>query len=57
MHVHVACANGEAKFWLEPKVELARNYRLTRSQIKQAEGKIQAHYDELCTAWRRHFRP
>ena len=57
MHVHVACANGEAKFWLEPAIELAKNYHLTKSQLRQAEQKIQAHYDELCTAWRRHFGP
>ncbi|MFU8781463.1 MAG: DUF4160 domain-containing protein, partial [Kiritimatiellia bacterium] len=23
MHVHVACAEGDAKFWLIPQVELA----------------------------------
>jgi len=28
MHVHVHCSNGEAKFWLEPDVELAQNYGL-----------------------------
>ncbi|CAO5008466.1 hypothetical protein MICAER10613_005880 [Microcystis aeruginosa] len=29
MHVHVHCAEGEAKFWLEPQIELARNYNLS----------------------------
>jgi hypothetical protein len=29
MHVHVYCGDGEAKFWLEPEIELARNYRLS----------------------------
>ena len=24
MHVHVHCADGEAKFWLEPEIELAK---------------------------------
>ncbi len=28
MHVHVACPDGEAKFWLEPLVALAQNYIL-----------------------------
>jgi hypothetical protein len=27
MHVHVDVADGEAKFWLEPKIELAENYK------------------------------
>jgi hypothetical protein len=26
MHVHVVCADGEAKHWLEPDIELAKNY-------------------------------
>jgi len=26
MHVHVYCERGEAKFWLEPKIELAKNF-------------------------------
>jgi hypothetical protein len=30
MHVHVSCGNGEAKFWLEPDIELARNAGLSR---------------------------
>lgn len=25
LHVHVHCADGEAKFWLEPEIELAQN--------------------------------
>jgi hypothetical protein len=28
MHVHVYHAEGEAKFWLEPRVEVAVNLRL-----------------------------
>ena len=26
MHVHVYCERGEAKFWLEPTIELAQNF-------------------------------
>jgi len=29
MHVHVHCENGEAKYWLEPQIELARNSLLS----------------------------
>ena len=28
MHIHIYCGDGEAKFWLEPRIELARNYKL-----------------------------
>jgi hypothetical protein len=35
MHVPVTCADGEAKFWLEPEVELARSYGLSDAQIAE----------------------
>ena len=28
MHIHAYCGDGEAKFWLEPEVELAYNHNL-----------------------------
>jgi len=55
MHVHIICADGEAKFWLEPSLELARNYRLSGPQLREIEGLIEAHRDELTSAWRKHF--
>ena len=55
MHVHIFCGDGEAKFWLEPHVELAINSRLSRMQIKEIEKIIEEHYDELKRAWNDHF--
>jgi len=55
MHVHVYCGDGEVKYWLEPEIELARNYRLSRAQLRQIEQIIEEHYDELTNAWRKHF--
>lgn len=55
MHVHVYCEDGEAKFWLEPEIELARNYRLSRLQLKQIEEIIEEHYDQFTTSWQIHF--
>jgi len=55
IHVHVYCGDGEAKFWLVPEIELSRNYRLTRLQLKQIEEIIEEHYDELTSAWQKHF--
>ncbi len=37
MHVHIVSEDGEAKFWLEPEIELARNYRYSRKQLKVIE--------------------
>jgi hypothetical protein len=55
MHVHAHCGDGEAKFWLDPEIELAHNYHLSRMQLKQIESTIEDHYDALTTAWRNHF--
>jgi hypothetical protein len=34
MHAHVYCGDGEAKYWLEPEMKLARNYRLSGPQFQ-----------------------
>jgi hypothetical protein len=55
MHVHTVSGDGEAKFWLEPEIELAKNFGYTRKQSKEIESMIEAHYDELISAWQAHF--
>ena len=55
MHVHVVSGDGEAKFWLEPAVELVKNYNYNSGQLRTIESLIEAHYDELKTAWRDFF--
>ena len=55
MHVHIMSQSGEAKYWLEPDLELARNHRLTRTELREIEQLIEAHLDELKTAWKTHF--
>jgi hypothetical protein len=55
MHVHVECADGEAKFWLEPTVALAQNYGLTEQQLKVAQGYVEANADVIRAAWKTHF--
>ena len=55
MHVHVRSSDGEAKFWLEPAVEMARNYRLSRVQLNEVQSIVEDHRDELISAWTEHF--
>ena len=55
VHVHVVSGDGEAKFWLKPEIELARNYRFSRKQLKEIESLIEDHYDEIISAWTEHF--
>lgn len=54
-HVHVKCADGEAKFWLMPDVELAKNIGLTQQQINEIGKAIQERRNELQNAWNTHF--
>ena len=56
MHVHVYSPDGEAKFWLEPEVSVARNYGLRASQITRLMQLVEERRDEIVTAWRQHFR-
>jgi len=56
MHVHVHCADGEAKFWLEPEIALAKNYGLSDSQIAELTNVAKEHRDEIENAWKKHFR-
>ena len=55
MHVHVASGDGEAKFWLEPEIVLAKNYHYSRRQLKEIESLVEVHQDELIGAWQKHF--
>lgn len=55
MHVHVQHANGEAKFWLEPTVELAANYGLNVRRLNEASKLVEEHLHEIRSAWAKHF--
>jgi len=55
LHVHVQHADGEAKFWLEPDIELAQNYGLRADHVELAEQLIREHQDEIRAAWQKHF--
>lgn len=55
MHVHVQHADGEAKYWLEPMLELAQNDGLTRQQLRRVQSLIEEHVDEFRRAWQEHF--
>jgi len=49
-HVHVTCADGEAKFWVEPKVLLAENFGLSAKQINELTKVVEERCDEIKSA-------
>ncbi len=55
MHVHIYCSDGEAKFWIEPEVLLAKNWGLSSPQINELANVVKEHKDEIADAWNKHF--
>ena len=55
MHVHVNHADGEAKFWLEPVIELAQNFGLSAQELREVNNLVILHGQEIKDAWNRHF--
>ncbi len=55
MHVHVYSERGEAKFWLAPSIELAKNSGMTARQIRAAQALVEEHENKIRSAWQTHF--
>jgi hypothetical protein len=54
-HVHVQTADGEAKFWIEPTVEIFANCGLKSPQGTEAQKLVEEHIDAIRSAWAKHF--
>ena len=54
-HVHVQHADGEAKFRIEPNVDLVANFGLKPKQVAEAQKLIEEHLNEIRSAWTKHF--
>ena len=55
IHIHVTCADGEAKFWLEPLISLSLYHGLNRTQLSEIQRIIEEHKNEIQESWQRHF--
>lgn len=55
-HSHVRSPDGEAKFWLEPEVELAKNHGFSQKELKELANIVKEASDEICKHWNKHFR-
>lgn len=56
IHIHIYCPDGEAKYWMEPDIELANNYGLTETQLSEINKILEERQDEIRNAWNQHFR-
>ncbi len=55
MHVHVLSGRGEAKFWIEPAISVARSHGLSDRELSVIHAIIEEHEDDIVDHWRRHF--
>ena len=55
MHIHVDSSEGEAKYWIEPEIELARSYGLSERELARVRKLVEEHEDVIRTAWNEHF--
>lgn len=55
MHVHIESPDGEAKFWLEPEISLAKSHGLADHQVSRALQIVREHEQEIRDAWNKHF--
>jgi len=54
-HVHVKGAEGDAKFWLEPAIELAMQHGLSSHRVSEIRRLVEEHQNEIRDAWRQHL--
>ncbi len=54
-HIHVTSPEGEAKFWVEPKVALAHSSGLSSRALNELEKIIEERKDEISASWKKHF--
>jgi hypothetical protein len=55
MHVPVAHPDGEAKFWLDPAIDVGAVVGLSPKLVAEAEAIVRRHEQEVRDAWKRHF--
>ncbi len=55
MHVHVQSGYGEAKYWLEPTIELAVNHGLPAKELATIRNLNEERLDEIRKNWQEHF--
>lgn len=55
VHIHVISPEGEAKFWIEPEIEIARSTGFNKQQINVLFNLIKQKENEIRNSWKEHF--
>ncbi len=54
-HIHVYSEDGEAKFWIEPIISLAKYTGYNSKQLMAIQKLIKEPENEIRDAWNKHF--
>ncbi|MBE6333168.1 MAG: DUF4160 domain-containing protein [Bacteroidales bacterium] len=55
MHVHVLYNGQEAKYWLEPRVELAKNSGIAEHRLNEIKIIVEKYADNFSEQFRQHI--
>ena len=55
MHIHVICGRHEAKYWLEPRVELAKNTGIPEHKLSEIKKIVEKYADSFKEQFRQHI--
>ena len=55
MHIHVLCDGKEAKYWLEPQVELAKNTGIPEHKLSEIKKIVVKYADNFKEQFRKHI--
>lgn len=56
MHIHVQTPDGEAKFWMEPEIELAKTIKLKPKELNRLKKVVEKHREEIINEWNRNHK-
>ena len=55
MHIHVIRDDKEAKFWLEPEVELAENFGFKAHELRKIQEIVESHATDFQAQYRQYI--
>ena len=56
MHVHVVSNGAEAKFWIEPNIEMAVNNGFSKVEINELIKIVEKNENKISVSWHKHFK-
>ena len=55
MHIHVISPTGEARYWIVPEIDFARNHGFSSRDLNRLRQLTEENEDVIRSAWTEHF--